>query len=65
MAADRSSGARLLAGVFRPSSRGVLRYEDRLSRLLPGCSDTELLGRHLSLAAAGALPVPMVVSSRE
>lgn len=50
---------------FTHPSRGVLRYEDRLSRQSPGSSDTELLGQHLTLARAGALPVRMVVSSRE
>ena len=49
---------------FGHPSRGVLRYEDRLSRQSPGCSDTELLGQHLALAHAGALPVRMVVCSR-
>ncbi|HEX4389488.1 MAG TPA: hypothetical protein VH109_12760 [Steroidobacteraceae bacterium] len=52
-----------LAYFGRPG-RGVLRYEDRLSRQAPGNSDAELLGRHLTLAHAGALPVRMVVSSR-
>ena len=52
-----------LAYFARPS-RGVLRYEDSLSRQSPGNSDTELLGQHLTLAHAGALPVRMVVSSR-
>ena len=49
---------------FRHPSRGVLRYEDRLSRQSPGSSDAELLGQHLTLALAGDLPVRMVVSPR-
>ena len=64
MAADGALVLNCSVAYFGHPSRGVLRYEDRLSRLSPGCSDTELLGRHLTLAAAGALPVRMVVSSR-
>jgi hypothetical protein len=64
MAADGALVLKCSLAYFGHPSRGVLRYEDRLSRLSPGCSDTELLGQHLTLAAAGALPVRMVVSSR-
>jgi hypothetical protein len=53
------SGAR-----FGHPSRGVLRYEDRLSRE-PGTSkDTGLLGQHLTIARDGSLPVRMIVTSR-
>jgi hypothetical protein len=64
MAADGALVLNCSVAYFGHPSRGVLRYEDRLSRQSPGCGDTELLGRHLTLAHAGALPVRMVVSSR-
>jgi hypothetical protein len=64
MAADGALVLNCSLAYFGHPSRGVLRYEDKLSRQSPGCRDTELLGRHLALAAAGALPVRMVVSSR-
>jgi len=64
MAADGALVLNCSHAHFRHPSRGVLRYEDRLSRQSPGSSDTELLGRHLTLARAGALPVRMVVTSR-
>lgn len=47
---------------FVHPSRGVLRYEDKLSREPRGSRDAELLGRHLTLARDGALPVRMVVA---
>lgn len=46
---------------FAHPSRGVLRYEDRLSREARDSKDTTLLGQHLTLAIDGALPVRMVV----
>jgi hypothetical protein len=49
---------------FGHPSRGVLRYEDKLSRQPTTARDTELLGRHLTLARDGALPVRMVVCSQ-
>jgi hypothetical protein len=64
MAADGALVLNCFLAYFGHPARGVLRYEDRLSRQSPGGSDTELLGRHLTLAFAGALPVRMVVSSR-
>jgi hypothetical protein len=64
MAADGALVLSCSLAYFSHPSRGVLRYEDRLSRQSPGSSDTERLGQHLTLAAAGALPVRMVVSSR-
>lgn len=48
---------------FRHPSRGVLRYEDKLSRGPAGSKDTVLLGQHLALARDGDLPVRMVVTS--
>jgi hypothetical protein len=64
LAADGALVLNCSLAYFGHPSRGVLRYEDKLSRQSPGGSDTELLGQHLTLAAAGALPVRMVVSSR-
>ncbi len=64
MAADGALVLNCSQAYFAHPSRGVLRYEDRLSRQSPGGNDTELLGRHLTLAHASALPVRMVVSSR-
>jgi hypothetical protein len=64
LAGDGSLVLNCSLAYFGRPSRGVLRYEDTLSRQSPGNSDTELLGRHLTLAHAGALPVRMVVSSR-
>jgi hypothetical protein len=48
---------------FGHPERGVLRYEDRLSREAPGTKYTELLSQHLTLARDGALPVRMIVTS--
>ena len=64
MAADGALVLNCFLAYFGHPARGVLRYEDRLSRQSPGGSDTELLGQHLTLAHTGALPVRMVVSSR-
>ncbi len=47
---------------FANPSRGVLRYEDRLSREPDDSKDAGLLGQHLTLARDGALPVRMVVA---
>lgn len=63
MATDGALVLNCFLAHFGHPARGVLRYEDRLSRQSPGGRDTELLGRHLTLAYAGALPVRMVVSS--
>ncbi len=65
MAADGALVLNCSYAYFRHPTRGVLRYEDRLSRQTSGASEAELLGRHLTLAQTGALPVRMVVSSRE
>ena len=64
MAADGALVLNCSLAQFRHPSRGVLRYEDRLSRQSPGSNDTNLLGQHLTLAREGALPVRMVVSVR-
>jgi hypothetical protein len=50
---------------FGHPERGVLRYEDRLSREAAGNKSTELLSQHLTLARDAALPVRMVVTSVE
>jgi len=47
---------------FAHPSRGVLRYEDKLSRESRDSKDVVLLGQHLSLARDGYLPVRMVVA---
>ncbi len=47
---------------FAHPSRGVLRYEDKLSREAQESKDVTLLGQHLTLALDGALPVRMVVA---
>jgi hypothetical protein len=47
---------------FAHPSRGVLRYEDTLSRETQDSKDVTLLGQHLTLAIDGALPVRMVVA---
>lgn len=64
MAADGALVLNCSHTHFGHPSRGVLRYEDSLSRQSLGSADTELLGQHLALAQVGALPVRMVVSSR-
>jgi hypothetical protein len=48
---------------FGHPSRGVLRYEDRLSREPEQSRETELLSQHLTLARDGALPIRMIVTS--
>jgi hypothetical protein len=47
---------------FGHPSRGVLRYEDRLSRDSESSKEVALLGQHLTLARDGALPVRMIVA---
>jgi len=47
---------------FAHPSRGVLRYEDRLSREPQDSKGLALLGQHLALARDGTLPVRMVVA---
>jgi hypothetical protein len=48
---------------FAHPVRGVLRYEDRLSREPEASRELALLAEHLTLARDGALPVRMVVAS--
>lgn len=47
---------------FAHPFRGVLRYEDSLSREAQDSKDVVLLGQHLTLARDGALPVRMIVA---
>jgi len=48
---------------FGHPSRGVLRYEDKLSRDANDPKGTRLLGEHLALARDGELPIRMIVTS--
>jgi hypothetical protein len=47
---------------FAHPTRGVLRYEDKLSR--EGDPQSQLLGQHLALARDGDLPIRMIVTSQ-
>jgi len=49
---------------FGNPERGVLRYEDRLSREPSQSKHVGLLGQHLALARDGELPVRMVVTTQ-
>ena len=49
---------------FGHPERGVLRYEDRLSRDGEDAQGNQLLGQHLALARDGELPIRMVVRTR-
>ncbi len=67
LSAIAADGAMVLncdQAYFRHPERGVLRYESKLSKEPPVSKDAnaELLGRHLTLARDGALPVRMVVT---
>ncbi|HEV8017966.1 MAG TPA: hypothetical protein VGP32_05345 [Steroidobacteraceae bacterium] len=64
IAADGALVLNCSPGHFGHPARGVLRYEDRLSGEVATSRDAELLGRHLTLARDGSLPVRMVVTSR-
>jgi hypothetical protein len=63
MAADGAVVLNCSAEHFGHPARGVLRYEDRLSRELADSKEGELLGKHLALARDEALPVRMIVTS--
>ena len=63
MAADGAMVLNCSKTCFAHPSRGVLRYEDRLSREPADSKESELLSQHLTLARDGALPVRMVVTS--
>lgn len=64
MAADGALVLNCSGAHFGHPSRGVLRYQDRLSREPGSAKDTGLLGQHLAIARDGALPVRMIVTSR-
>jgi hypothetical protein len=49
---------------FGHPARGVLRYEDRLSRDPIDAKGTELLGQHLAQARDAELPIRMVVKTK-
>lgn len=63
MAADGALVLNCSTACFVHPSRGVLRYEDRLSREPADTKEGELLSQHLTLARDGALPVRMIVTS--
>lgn len=64
LSAIASDGALVLScshSRFGHPSQGVLRYEDTLTREGDDTTITELLGKHLTLARDGDLPIRMVV----
>jgi hypothetical protein len=63
MAADGAMVLNCSPAYFGHPAQGVLRYEDRLSREVPGGKCAELLSEHLTLARDASLPVRMVVTS--
>lgn len=64
IAADGAMVLHCLPPYFGHPARGVLRYEDRLSRDAEDTKGTALLGQHLALARDGELPIRMVVKTR-
>jgi hypothetical protein len=64
LAADGALVLNCSGAHFGHPSRGVLRYEDRLSREPGPAKDTGLLGQHLAIARDGSLPVRLIVTSR-
>lgn len=64
MATDGSMVLNCTYSFFGHPSRGVLRYEDRLSRETANADDSRRLGEHLTMARDGELPVRMIVTSR-
>jgi hypothetical protein len=62
LAADGALVLNCSPQYFGHPERGVLRYEDRLSREAVGTKCTDLLSQHLTLARDAALPVRMVVT---
>jgi hypothetical protein len=63
IAADGAMVLNCSRPYFGHPSKGVLRYEDRISREPAGAKGAGLLGQHLTLARDGALPVRMIVTS--
>jgi len=63
MAADGAMVLNCSKACFAHPARGVLRYEDRLSREPTDSKESEILSQNLTLVRDGALPVRMVVMS--
>jgi hypothetical protein len=63
MAADGAMVLNCHHTYFRHPSRGILRYEHKLSKEADDSKDALLLGQHLALARDGALPVRMIVTT--
>jgi hypothetical protein len=63
IAADGAMVLNCSPPYFGHPAKGVLRYEDRLSRDAEDAKDTGLLGQHLALARDSGLPVRMVVKT--
>ena len=63
IAADGAMVIACTSTYFKHPTRGVLRYEDRLSREAPESKESKLLGQHLILARDGQLPIRMVVEA--
>jgi hypothetical protein len=65
VSAISSDGTELIlacsAARFAHPSRGVLRYEDKLTRDAERPAETQMLGEHLTRARDGNLPVRMIV----
>jgi hypothetical protein len=64
MAADGAMVLNCSQAQFGHPARGVLRYEDRLSREPVNPEESRRLSEHLTLARDGELPIRMVVMSR-
>jgi hypothetical protein len=64
MAADGAMVLNCSYAHFGHPARGVLRYEDRLSREPANPEESRRLSEHLTLARDGELPIRMVVMSR-
>lgn len=64
LAADGALVLNCSQATFGHPARGVLRYEDKLSREPGDSKDVALLGQHLALARDGELPIRMVVPCR-
>ncbi|HEY6484576.1 MAG TPA: hypothetical protein VIY54_13715 [Steroidobacteraceae bacterium] len=64
LAADGALVLNCSQATFGHPARGVLRYEDKLSREPADTKDVVLLGQHLALARDGELPIRMVVPCR-
>jgi hypothetical protein len=65
VSAIATNGAEMIlscsAKRFRHPARGILRYEDTLSRDNPNAAHTLSLGEHLTKARAADLPIRMIV----